>query len=170
MTSDLVNGSKEEKVNNNDLDRKKHLLEKYPHLINLEENLKNKFAEGKSFVLFIGDNWEERQFAHIIASDNNWFSRKIMTSDYRFGCYSGKCNRCHWLRKPPDLFSQIPEGYCCDLCDGCCGHGCRGSIGITSGKVWIGEVEFSPNSLKLGRKARRRRNRWRYGKILFQSC
>ena len=137
------------------------LLKKTPSLKNLQEIIEDNIKNKEDFTLRIGPDWEKRQFAHIIASKNGWNSAKILTNNYDFGRYQGKCGRCKWLLEPPEDWEHNP-GYCCAYCDGYCPNGC-GSHHESTGAVWIGDVLFSQNHLKLGRQTRKNKNKWKNG-------
>src|SRR3989304_8955279 len=96
-----------------DQSRKKDLLEKYPNLIEIEEKIINKIKNNEDFILNIGSNWEFRQFGHIVASENGWFSKKIMRDNFRFGTGDAKCNKCRWILVEPKGWEN-DYAYCCN--------------------------------------------------------
>ena len=147
------------------------LLEKNLEWKELQDKLEELFEKNNDdFTYLVGSDWEKRQLAHIIASKNGWYSKKIM-NDYDYGCRSGKCSKCYWLVEIPE--HQLNDPWfspCCDFCDGVCPNGCAEKdedvYTKSTGKAWMGEILFSKNPLKLGRKARRSRNRWKRGEKL----
>lgn len=145
-----------------DKKRKEELLSKKPELSKIEDQITSR-SDVTDFIINTDPvDWEARQFIHIVANENGWNSKKIATymdsSDYR-------CSKCYHSLVPP----KDPEPtFCCLLCDGKCPSNCHDFFAERGGdgrKMWRGDILLSKRFLKLGRKARRRRNRWRNGLI-----
>lgn len=152
--------------------RLQYLSEKYPDLRSIRREIETNIENDKtgSFVLYVSDNPEKREFAHIVARQHGWHSRKIM-SDIEYGTRQGRCSRCHWIASADYVRNYDPELYCCNLDDGICVNLCQHKYddvhNVSYGKAWVGEMEFSKIPIKVGRKTRRNRNRKRK-KIMFE--
>jgi len=150
-------------INISEQARLQHLLQMYPELSSIQKDIETNIAndENDSFILFIGDDPKKREFAHIIARQNGWYSKKIM-SEIDYGTKSGRCSRCYWIASYRHVNNYDPDLYCCDLDDGVCVNKCRifydDAYNVSNGLAWIGEVKFSKTPMKLGRKTRRKRN------------
>jgi len=162
--------------------------ERYQKLLTTFNKKKNR----ESFRIFT-NGWKERQLLHILADQMGLFSRKQLTTltldDMHVFCK--KCWVQHKLdpKYTEDVCGHDPmfhplkaeervnaschrpflgKGLCCMLhngscpkckceCDKCCAAG--------DVSVFNGYVEFSKTKLKLGRRKRRRRNRWKRGLV-----
>jgi len=149
----------------------------------------------KNFRIFT-HNWKERQLLHVLGDQAGLFSRKELTTvtldDMHVFCR--KCWVFHELdprytedvykydpmfyflkaKRRPNAnclkpFSRLSPGLCCMLHNGCCPKcKCLSDTCEATGtvSVFIGYVEFSRTKLKLGRKKRRRKNRWKRGSCI----
>lgn len=125
------------------------------------DELTTEFHENKhlhSFELHT-ESWKERQLLHILAAQAGLYSRKQLTAIPTAPHCDDEivCRYC-WL-----LWEGGEE--CCMACHGTCPKcGQHEAYAGPNPRAFIGSVLISHDKLKLGRKKRRRRNCWKYGK------
>lgn len=156
-----------------DQERYEELLEKNPEWKTIETMIVNEIKkcnneEQHYFKLLIGRHWRIRQFAHLVASKNGWYSRlAIMYFDYE-----NYCSRCRWTLAIPEFIND--DYVCCLSCDGVCPYNCYWEYenAIRTGcygekkALKDGTIEFCRYQLKLTKPKRRRRRRWKRGLII----
>lgn len=129
-----------------DRDRLEQLL-KLSSASSIRDRIHQEIEQEKSDFVIETETWQERQLVHILAASYGYNSRKeaqMIVSDFHQIMY--------------DQDGQA--GYClkCRIADYKSKH-CK----CVS---YSGHVHVSKEHLKLGRDARRRRNRWKYGKFV----
>lgn len=141
----------------------------YYHLSRLKvlENKLNEIIESGKPGKIHTESWEERQFLYISTAKIGWFGRKLM-ENVQLSDRTCACKKCHLRYEIPDDVVEV----CCELHDGICPKckTCKYLNASSEMLLFDGHVEISPEKLKLGRAARRRRNKWRKGEISAESA